>query len=31
MLVLGSAVYGAENRAAEIAALRALSAGGDHG
>jgi ribulose-phosphate 3-epimerase len=31
MLVLGSAVYGAENRGAEIAALRALSTGGRHG
>ncbi len=31
MLVVGSAVYGAENRGAEIAALRALSARGHHG
>jgi ribulose-phosphate 3-epimerase len=31
MLVLGSAVYSAENRRAEIAALRALSTRGHHG
>ena len=31
MIVLGSAVYGAENRGAEIAALRALSTRGRHG
>jgi ribulose-phosphate 3-epimerase len=31
MLVVGSAVYGSENRGAEVAALRALSTGVHHG